>query len=91
MPRQRGGALHEDYMNRFYELLHEARVRAPRLVGLWLNILLDEETPRIKRRSDLTRCAGPARGGRTGAAGSSSAISCTIWIFDLDLSYRMTA
>ncbi|MBK8380007.1 MAG: hypothetical protein IPL14_19450 [Nitrospira sp.] len=50
MPRQRGGALHEEYMNRFYELLHEARVRAPRLVGLWLNILLDEDSPRIKRR-----------------------------------------
>ena len=50
MPRQRWGALHEDYMNRFYELLHEARVRAPRLIGLWLNILLDEDTPRIKRR-----------------------------------------
>ena len=45
MPRQRWGALHEDYMNRFYELLHEARVRAPRLIGLWLNILLDEDTP----------------------------------------------
>lgn len=50
MPRQRGGVLHEDYMNRFYELLHEARVRSPRLIGLWLNILLDEDTPRIKRR-----------------------------------------